>query len=90
MIVWGISVGPLPNAEYRVVKVLVDAYAKGEQLSEATLRNRTKDSQGNVVEDPVGALKRLRKQKHKPWPHAIVMSGKTRRGYSLKAQPTKT
>lgn len=54
VIVCGIAVGRLPDAEYRVIRVLLDAYTKGERLSEATLRNRTKDAQGNKVEDPVG------------------------------------
>ncbi len=89
VIVCGIAVGRLPDAEYRVIRVLLDAYTKGERLSEATLRNRTKDAQGNKVEDPVGALKRLRKKKNTPWPHAIEMSGRTRRGYTLKPRPDK-
>jgi hypothetical protein len=47
---------PLPPAQYRVVKALVDAYAANERLSKTQLEKRTKDARGNPVEDPVGAL----------------------------------
>jgi len=85
VIVWGKPMGVLPDAEYRVVKALVDAYALEQPLSMSELRNRTKDARGNVVEDPVGALKRLR-AKAPVWKQAIGMSGKARRGYKLIAR----
>ncbi len=87
VIVWGTSVGPLPDAEYRVIRVLSEAYAKGERLSTMILKNRTKDARGNVVENPVGTLDRLCAKKDTPWKRAIGMSGKARVGYALNAPP---
>jgi hypothetical protein len=89
VVVWGQRMDPLPDAEYRVVEALVAAYASGQRLSMTSLQNRTKDARGNVVEDPVGALKRLRK-KDEVWKQAIAMSGKARLGYTLKARPPTT
>jgi len=84
--VWGRSMGVLPDAEYRVIKALAEAYANGERLSETILRNRTKDARGNVVEDPVGALERLC-EKDSFWRQVIAMSSKARLGYGLNALP---
>ena len=53
VIVWGKPMGVLPDAEYPVVKALVDAYALEQPLSMSELRNRSKDARGNAVEDPV-------------------------------------
>jgi hypothetical protein len=75
---------PLPPAQYRVVKALVEA--RGERLSKDTLRGRTKDNRGNVVEDPVGALKRLRKR-DRDFKRIIDMAGGPGRGYGLKDWP---
>jgi hypothetical protein len=89
VIVLGKNVGQLPDAEYRVIKALVDAHAKGKRLPLETLRNRTKDDHGNKVEDPRGALRRLRKKDDTSWGKVICMSGKQRRGYGLTAEPNK-
>jgi hypothetical protein len=89
VIVWGQSVGVLPDAQYRVVRALVEAHAAGDRLSITVLSNRTKDDKGNRVEDVVGALRRLLK-KGGVWPQVIQMSGEARHGYGLKsAQPAK-
>jgi hypothetical protein len=40
-----------------------------------------------MVEDPVGALKRLRERKNSLWKQVIAMSGKVQHGYGLNAPP---
>jgi hypothetical protein len=77
---------PLPPAQYRVVKALVEAKAKGERLSKDVLLQRTKADDGNLVEDPVGALKRLRKRDG-DFKQIIDMAGVPGRGYGLKDCP---
>ena len=84
VIVWGKRKPPLPPAQYRVIKALVEA--KEERLSKDMLCNRTKDKNGNTVEDPVGALKRLRKR-DPDWRKVIDMAGMPGRGYSLRDRP---
>jgi hypothetical protein len=85
-IVCGKRKNPLPPAQYRVVKVLVEAKARGERLSKDALSNRTKDERGNVIEDPVGALERLRKR-DPDWKRIIDMAKVPGRGYGLKDCP---
>jgi len=51
VIVWGKRKAPLPPAQYRAVKALVEAHAEGERLSKDALCRRTMDAQGNMVED---------------------------------------
>jgi hypothetical protein len=86
VIVWGKRKPPLPPAQYRVIKALAEAHAKGERLSKDMLSTRTKDDDGNSVEDPVGALKRLI---HDPvWQQVIDMAGIPGRGYGLNDPPT--
>jgi hypothetical protein len=92
VIVCGKRKDPLPPAQYRVIKVLVEAKANGERLTIDALRNRTKDEHGNGVEDPLGALNRLCKH-DSDWKLVIDMAGVPGRGYSLKDchyPPTKT
>ncbi len=84
VIVWGKQKPPLPPAQYRVVKALVDAYASGERLSKDQLVIRTRDAQGNELA-PLGALRRLRKNGDRD--QAIDMAVIPTRGYSLKARP---
>jgi hypothetical protein len=86
VIVWGKEKGFLTPAQYRVVEVLVSAKRKNERLSIDMIRNRTQDDGGNVVEDPRGVLKRLRKDPD--WAAAIDMADKPGRGYSLRDRPT--
>jgi hypothetical protein len=81
--VWGEEKDPLPLAEFRVIKALVEARAKRQRLSADRLRTATKDGDGNLVEDPVGALKRLRKRDD-DWMAVIDMAGDPGRGYGLK------
>jgi hypothetical protein len=84
--VWGKEKDPLPPAQYRVVKALVEAKAKGERLSKDALCRRTKDAKGNTVEDPVGALERLCRR-DKDWQDVIDMAKTPGRGYGLKDKP---
>jgi hypothetical protein len=86
VIVWGKEKDRLLGAQYRVLKALVEAHAKGERLSTDSLRNATKDEKGNVVEDPVGALKRLRRR-DSDWKSVIDMAKDPGRGYGLKDRP---
>jgi hypothetical protein len=86
VIVCGKRKAPLPPAQYRVVKALVDAKVQGERLNGDVLRNRTKDENGRVVEDPVGALKRLCKR-DRDWKRIIDMATVPGRGYALKDCP---
>jgi hypothetical protein len=86
VLVWGKKKPPLPPAQYRVVKALVKAKASGERLSKDELCSRTKDAKGNVVEDPVGALKRLR-SRDPDWRNVIDMAETPGRGYSLRDHP---
>jgi hypothetical protein len=86
VIVWGEKKDRLPRAEYRVLKALVEARAKGKRLHTDPLRTATKDEQGNVVEDPVGALERLR-SRDSDWMNVIDMAGNPGRGYGLKDRP---
>jgi hypothetical protein len=74
--------GPLPLAQYWVLKALVDAWFKGERLSKDLLRNRSKDDAGNHVEDPLGALDRLRNDPD--FESVIDMAKVPGRGYGLK------
>jgi hypothetical protein len=85
--VWGEEKAPLPPAEYHVIKALVEARAKGQRLSTDRLRTATKDEDGNIVEDPVGALKRLRRRRDADWKSVIDMAGSPGRGYGLKDKP---
>ena len=78
--VWGKRKDPLPRAQYRVVKALVDAHANGERPSKDALCRRAD------VEDPVGALKRLCKR-DADWKDAIDMARVPGRGYGLKDKP---
>jgi len=84
--VWGKEKDPLPPAQYRVIKALVEARAKNERLSKDNLCNRTKDEKGNAVEDPVGALERLCRR-DKDWRDVIDMAKVPGRGYGLKDKP---
>jgi hypothetical protein len=86
VIVWGKEKAPLPPAQYRVVKALVEAHAKGERLSKDSLFAHTKDANKNAVEDPVGALERLRRR-DKDWRAVIDMARISGRGYGLKTRP---
>jgi hypothetical protein len=86
VIVWGEVKDRLPRAQYRVLKALVEAHAKGERLSTDSLRNATKDGKGNVVEDPMGALKRLRKR-DADFGNLIDMAKDSGRGYGLNDRP---
>jgi hypothetical protein len=83
--VWGKEKDPLTPDQYRVVKALVEVHAKKKRLSQDVLRLATIDADGNVVEDPLGVLKRLRRDDD--WKNAIDMAGKPRRGYGLKDKP---
>ena len=69
-------------AQYQVLKALVEAWYKGERLSKDSLRNRTIDDSGNCVEDPLGALDRLRKDPD--FNSVIDMAKVPGRGYGLK------
>jgi hypothetical protein len=84
--VWGKEKDPLPPAQYRVVKALVEARKKGTRLSKDVLRRATKDGQGDCVEDPVGALERLFRR-DKDWRDVIDMAKVPGRGYGLKDKP---
>jgi hypothetical protein len=86
VIVWGKEKAPLAPAQYRVVKALVEAHARGERLSKDKLCAATKDEKGDTVEDPVGALKRLRRR-DPDWERAINMAKVPGRGYGLKEKP---
>jgi hypothetical protein len=83
---WGKEKDPLPPAQYRVIKALVDARAKGKRLSKDVLCGATKDEDGNTVEDPVGALERLMKRDN-DWRDVIDMAKTPGRGYGLKDKP---
>jgi hypothetical protein len=84
--VWGKEKDPLPPAEFRVLKALVEATAKGRRLSMDCLHTATKDKDGNKVEDPVGALKRLRRR-DADWESVIHMAESPGRGYGLRDKP---
>jgi hypothetical protein len=86
VVVCGKRKDPLPPAQYRVIKALVDAKANEERLTVEALRNRTTDEKGNPVEDPLGALKRLR-NRDRDWKRIIDMAGVRGRGYGLKDCP---
>jgi hypothetical protein len=86
VLLWKKNKGRLPRAEYYVVKALVEVHARGERLSIDKLRTATKDGEGNVVEDPLGALKRLR-QRDDDWKNVIDMAGMRGRGYGLNDKP---
>jgi hypothetical protein len=83
--VWGKEKDPLPPAQYRTMKALVEAHGK-KRLSQDALHRATADDEGNLVEDPVGALKRLRRR-DADWKGVIDMAGKAGRGYGLKDRP---
>jgi hypothetical protein len=85
VLVWGKDKAQLTEAEYRVIKALLDAWKTGRRLSTDELRNRTKDKKGNVIEDPVGVLERMRKR-DPDWKNAIDMAGKPRGGYGLNSK----
>jgi hypothetical protein len=89
LIVWGTPMPPLPRAEYRVMEALVKAKAKGERLNMTQLHLRTKDDRSNMVEDPIGALKRIRK-KAPLWRQVIDMADGPHGGYTLKDRPSPT
>jgi hypothetical protein len=73
-----------------VVKTLVEAKTKDERLAIDEIRSRTKDKRGNVVEDPLGAIKRLMRRDPE-WEQVIDMAETPGRGYSLKdCPPTST
>jgi hypothetical protein len=84
--VWGKAKDPLPPAQYLVIKALVEARAKGKRLSADALRRATKDPEGNMVEDPVRALERLR-DRDTDWKNVIDMAGTPGRGYGLRDKP---
>ncbi len=86
VIVWGKRKPPLPPAQYRAVKALVEAHAEGERLSKDILCHRTTDAQGNMVEDRVKALKRLFKR-DRDYEEVIDMAKIPGRGYGLKHRP---
>jgi hypothetical protein len=76
---------PLPPAQYRVVKALVEAKAEGRRLTKDQLHTQTRDESGNCVEDPIGALKRLIKDSD--WKEVVDMAKKPGRGYSIRDCP---
>jgi hypothetical protein len=84
--VFGKEKDPLPPAQYRVIKALVEARSQGRRLSKDRLVAATKDEHGDCVEDPVGALKRLRRR-DPDWESVIDMAGRPGRGYGLKDRP---
>jgi hypothetical protein len=88
VIVCGKEKDPLTPAQYRVVKVLVEAKAENKRLSIQSIQQRTKDESENVVEDPLGVLKRLRKDPD--WAKVIDMAGRWGRGYGLCNCPPRT
>jgi hypothetical protein len=78
--VCGKKKAPLPPAQYKVVKALVEANEKGERVSKDSLYSRAK------VDDPIGALKRLIRR-DADWAGVIDMARLAGRGYGLRDCP---
>jgi hypothetical protein len=83
VLVCGNDKGVLTPERYRVISALIAASRKGDRLSIDNLRKQTADGSGNVVEDPLGVLKRLRRDPD--WEKVIDMAGTRGRGYRLRA-----